>query len=79
MIDNNSDLRNTYVDQLSRNQLLMSADRSVRVGARFFRFLWSWCGAVQLEKIKIGPGAVQSNNRAAPLDPRTDRLWCVDP
>ena len=52
-----------------------SADRSVRVGARFFRFLWSRTrtpGAVRLFKNKFGPGA----DRTASLGPRTDRLWC---
>ena len=35
-----------------------SADRSVRVGPRFFRFLWSWCGPEILKFFWSWCGAV---------------------
>ena len=37
-----------------------SAHRSVRVGAIFFGFYWSWCGAVRVFQKLFGTGAVRS-------------------
>ena len=38
-----------------------STDRSVRVGAKFLRFVWSGCGGHGISKV-FGPGAVRSLN-----------------
>ena len=37
-----------------------SAHRSVRVGAIFFGFYWSWCGAVRVFQKFVGTGALRS-------------------